>query len=352
MVVILGDGTIVADDDPRARLRRARTHLPDTRLKLAVTVVALAAAYSFVFAPGSEAANGKVPAMAPAPGDHWYHLYRSPFLMRDLSKASAHQDHSFLGRVKHLFRPKDTTHMDKTGRESDYGGADGAAFETFNIDDPDSHLGTLCASTKFALSVYFCGAATANGESNIWNGWAGASQQLRETLESMRMLSMRDGPEKNVHSAFVYELGLGQMERSDPPLEHVWTVVAQPDGKYMWLQSYIGHYTLQQWMKESLRRGEQYLTYEQLISKLDKYDELRAAAATGWTSRANTLYQELFYVDVLRARGAVDFTAENAIKDLGWQIRCKYPTSSTPPPPDPGVRYEESRGFGGVVRRR
>ena len=61
MVVILGDGTIVADDDPRARLRRARTHLPDTRLKLAVAAVALAAAYSFVFAPGSEAANDKCP---------------------------------------------------------------------------------------------------------------------------------------------------------------------------------------------------------------------------------------------------------------------------------------------------
>ena len=105
-------------------------------------------------------------------------------------------------------------------------------------------------------------------------------------------------------------------------------------------------------MDEGVTTPWRTVTYEQLISKLDKYDELRAAAATGWTSRANTPYQELFYVDVLRARGAVDFTAENAIKDLGWQIRCKYPTSSTPPPPDPGVRYEESRGFGGVVRRR
>ena len=90
-------------------------------------------------------------------------------------------------------------------------------------------VGTRCASTKFALSVYFCGAATANGEPNIWNGWAGALQQLRETLESMRMISMQDG----VHPAFVYELSLGQRERSDPALEHVWTIVAQPDGTYM-----------------------------------------------------------------------------------------------------------------------
>ena len=60
--------------------------------------------------------------------------------------------------------------------------------------------------------------------------------------------------------------------------------MAQPDGTYMWLQSYIQHYTLQKWMKEALRRGEQYLTYDQLMAKLDAYEELRSAAATGWTS--------------------------------------------------------------------
>ena len=140
MVVILGDGTVVADDDPRARLRRARQQLPDSRLKYALLAVALAAAYSFVNAPASEAAGGKVPAMSRAPKDHWLHIYYSPFLVRDLSRSSAHQDHSVLGRVKHLFRPglgKDTT-LDSKGREVDYGGADGSAFEEIDIEDPDS----------------------------------------------------------------------------------------------------------------------------------------------------------------------------------------------------------------------
>ena len=139
MVVILGDGTVVADDDPRARLRRARQHLPDSRLKYALLAVALAAGYSFVNAPASEAAGGKVPAMNRAPKDHWLHFYYSPFLVRDLSRSSAHQDHSVLGRVKHLFRPglKDTK-LDDKGREVDYGGADGSAFEEMDIRDPDS----------------------------------------------------------------------------------------------------------------------------------------------------------------------------------------------------------------------
>jgi len=210
-----------------------------------------------------------------------------------------------------------------------------------DIRDPDSVVGTRCASTKFALSVYFCGAATANGEPNEWNAWAGGLEALRETLESSRLLSMRDGT--NVHPAFVYELSLGQRERSDPALEHVWTIVAQPDGTYMWLQSYIQHYTLQKWMKEAMRRGEQYLTYDQLMAKLDAYQELRAAAATGWTARANTLYKELFWVDV-RENGDVRFSAANAIEDLWWQIRCKYPTDKNPPPPGPGPRAGESRG--------
>ena len=202
-------------------------------------------------------------------------------------------------------------------------------------------VGTRCASTKFALSVYFCGAATANGdELNTWNGWAGGLEALRETLESMRMLSRKGG----VHPAFVYELSLGQKERSDPALEHVWTIVAQPDGTYMWLQSYIQHYTLQKWMKEALRRGEQYLTYEQLTAKLDKIQDLRAAAATDWTARANTLYEELFWVDVIKKKGSISFSAANAIEDLWWQIRCKYPTAKTPPPPGPGPRAGESRG--------
>ena len=101
--------------------------------------MALAAAYSFVNAPASEAAAGKVPAMNRAPKDHWLHIYYSPFLVRDLSRSSAHQDHSVLGRVKHLFRPglKDTK-LDNKGREVDYGGADGSAFEEMDIRDPDS----------------------------------------------------------------------------------------------------------------------------------------------------------------------------------------------------------------------
>ena len=189
-------------------------------------------------------------------------------------------------------------------------------------------VGTRCASTKFALSVYFCGAATANGdELNTWNGWAGGLEALRETLESMRMISRKGG----VHPAFVYELSLGQKERSDPALEHVWTIVAQPDGTYMWLQSYIQHYTLQKWMKEALRRGEQYLTYEQLTAKLDKIQDLRAAAATDWTARANTLYEELFWVDVIKKKGSISFSAANAIEDLWWQTVWKSTGASGAP---------------------
>ena len=80
-----------------------------------------------------------------------------------------------------------------------------------------------------------------------------------------------------------------------------------------------------------MRRGEQYLTYEQLTAKLDKYQELRAAAAAGWTARANAVDvirqgSISFWVDV-RENGDVRFSAANAIEDvasMAWRIRCKY----------------------------
>ena len=43
---------------------------------------------------------------------------------------------------------------------------------------------------------------------------------LREALTVMRAIASEE--HDDVHQALVYELGLGQLERSDPPLEHVW----------------------------------------------------------------------------------------------------------------------------------
>mmetsp|Transcript_919 Transcript_919/g.2797 ORF Transcript_919/g.2797 Transcript_919/m.2797 type:complete len:104 (-) Transcript_919:87-398(-) len=97
----------------------------------------------------------------------------------------------------------------------------------------------------------------------------------------------------------------------------------------MWLQSYIDHYTLPDWMKEAKRRGEQYLTHEQLLGKLDQFAELRRVSATSWTSRANELYKSLFFADVMKSSNAQivngGYTSQTQLTDMTFDLACVYP---------------------------
>ena len=82
-------------------------------------------------------------------------------------------------------------------------------------------------------------------------------------------------------------------------------------------------------MKEAKRRGEQYMTFDALMVRLGELRELREAAATSWTPRANVLYKKLFYVDVMKAsdvaRSIATFSAANAFTDIHWSVPCAYP---------------------------
>ena len=77
-----------------------------------------------------------------------------------------------------------------------------------------------------------CGAAT-GGEPARPGTVGGALRRLRETLESMRMISMQDG----VHPAFASPRP--SASGAVDPAPSTQAIVAQPDGTYMWLQSYI-----------------------------------------------------------------------------------------------------------------
>ena len=41
---------------------------------------------------------------------------------------------------------------------------------------------------------------------------------------------------------------------------HVWNIVAQPDGSFHWLQSFINHYSLPSWLRQSDARSERHMT--------------------------------------------------------------------------------------------
>ena len=42
---------------------------------------------------------------------------------------------------------------------------------------------------------------------------------------------------------------------------HVWNIVAQPDGTFHWLQSFINHYSLPSWLRQSDARSERHVSH-------------------------------------------------------------------------------------------
>ena len=42
---------------------------------------------------------------------------------------------------------------------------------------------------------------------------------------------------------------------------HVWNIVAQPDGSFHWLQSFINHYSLPSWLRQSDARSERHIRW-------------------------------------------------------------------------------------------
>ena len=46
-----------------------------------------------------------------------------------------------------------------------------------------------------------------------------------------------------------------------PRYAHVWNIVAQPDGSFHWLQSFINHYSLPSWLRQSDARSERHVSH-------------------------------------------------------------------------------------------
>jgi len=157
---------------------------------------------------------------------------------------------------------------------------------------------TRCSSTRYAVTAHFCGHRAADNldstrtddERGIMS--TGVAPFIRLLAAIHRNATSHNAP----HPTFVYRLGISPTERSDPSQAHVWSIVAQPDGTFMWLQSFINHYSLNKWIRMDLAdsRGERYLTLKQLRAKLDRLRWLQNVES--WSTAANNVYRELFNV--------------------------------------------------------
>ena len=81
-------------------------------------------------------------------------------------------------------------------------------------------------------------------------------------------------------------------------LGHVWTVVGQPDGTFLWLQSYIQEYTLGDWMAHSKARGLNPMNLTEVRRRVAGLKALERPRPTGWDAELDALYHEMFHVRV------------------------------------------------------
>mmetsp|Transcript_33600 Transcript_33600/g.56519 ORF Transcript_33600/g.56519 Transcript_33600/m.56519 type:complete len:353 (+) Transcript_33600:163-1221(+) len=334
MVFILPNGDVVPDNDPRANAAVANARFYDTvkKNKLLFWLAFVTLFLVFFWKPDDPFADGPVPAAARPPTEHWGAIQRNHNFVR-LFTDHANGAGSRRGSVKTVLLGS-ASGIKKYAYSKEYGGDDGHEPEAISHEDLNTVAVTRCTSTRFAVTAYFCGLDVASNrdQSRRESGNSTALEfEGAAALDEHLVYMHRD------LQAVMYRLGIGSATPSDPPQSHVWSIVGHPDGTFHWLQSFVGHYSLQEWMTHVEKIGEKNLSLAQLRAKLRQVQELQAVEA--WTERANALYLELFHVDQSKAAqargggGRHEWVAEeHGLVHLTWDMACVYPLPLVGPP--------------------
>jgi len=324
--------------------------MPRSRSHVAIGMMALVLA--FKLSRRDPLADGQVPAAAREPHEHWHFLNDSPTIVRDLTAGARKPFWKRLLKMKEMFEEIE---------DADYGGEDGHEAEDMDdgvgegarIGTRDMHMltetmrVTRCATTSSALAGYFCGRSVQHNQdrhSATRKGYFGGSGHeaivpLNSTLaihhaEGERALAAGTG----AHRRLVYRIGVAP-EDGAAGYAHVWTVVALPTGRFYWLQSFIGHYSLHSWMRKLEREhgvaeAARGLSLETLQRKLTTLASL--FRFDRWDEAANTAYESLFNVDMFRARGKRDALTKREkvehqrLGSFQWDVACEFPTPTAP----------------------
>ena len=143
----------------------------------------------------------------------------------------------------------------------------------------------------------------------------------------------QNGRKNGTHRRSVYRLDIGS-EDQFAGYSHAFSIVAQPDGTFYWLQSFIGHYSLSTWMKKVDFTNKSglagHLTLDELMRKLHKVDRLMNIH--DWTDEANQDYLDLFNVDMnvaaiknSSARKRMAWNDTHRLSIFQWDEACEYP---------------------------
>mmetsp|Transcript_27269 Transcript_27269/g.81202 ORF Transcript_27269/g.81202 Transcript_27269/m.81202 type:complete len:382 (-) Transcript_27269:192-1337(-) len=278
--------------------------------------------------------GGAIPAASVKLGGHWDDILRHPSFTRKMcsyTRTTPWWRGGFLSLREKSFRE----HVEA----ADIGGEHGHEPEPLDTDDnqvggAESMAVTRCTSTQFAVTAYFCGLDVAHNRDSAEDaakapsviGGQGIGESEIDKFESWLKAMHALGEARGKHPRYVYRLGVGT-EGSEAGYAHVWDIVAQPDGTFYWLQSFVGHYSLPSWMRQSDAKGERDLLFETVLHKLEALRELFRIVA--WDRAANANYLRLFNVDMDRARRVDkrETAMHQRLHHFSWDLACGYPAA-------------------------
>ena len=211
MVTILGDGTLVADDDPRLRAQTRRRSVAAYRWPIALGSLLAASVLFNVFFGSDDLADGHVPASDR--NDHIAYILSSSatFVLTYLRNANT-------GTLTDLLRPDTLADMERGGRTSihGHGAEDIASAGKMGM---ASQSTTRCVSTQYAITAYFCGDEVA---SNLEEGGTGSWHGLADLEALLAQRSAAAPPPPGGFSRLV--LRLDTKMAVDVGQGHVWPV--------------------------------------------------------------------------------------------------------------------------------
>ena len=216
----------------------------------------------------------------------------------------------------------------------DSGGEDGHVPEAFKLgeDQPSSLAArdalavTRCTTSRSAMTAYFCGCAVATNQDRSKGDASKPHQFGVDTFTASLKANHAAGELAGTHRRAVYRLGIGSLAGGVAGYDHAWSIIAQPDGRFWWLQSFISQYSLATWMGKLDAAGSRSLSLAALLQRLRKISGL--TRIKGWTPAANAAYLFLFDVDKnARPRGHAEgdeWKPEHRLSVFAWDTACEY----------------------------
>jgi len=333
MVYISTNGSIESvappSRNPLVQLKRFLFATPQ-RSAAVVGVVSLCLKFDVFKIKSNPLADGRIPAAGKKPREHWSAMANDMVFVRTMTESLEKTKAKTEAARKALKKIDLDRYVDRV----DFGGPDGHVAERTDWRDVESIRVTRCATTRSAITAYMCGAEVATDRDVGLLGLQNrkAPNYGTTSLKEYVKCRFRQGEQKNggVHRRSVYRIGIGCNDNL-AGYSHAFSIVAQPDGTFFWLQSFISHYSLTTWMAKvdaTTASGlSGHLTYPELLAKFEKMDRLMSIDS--WTDQANADYVDLFDVDKRKKSlgngELLRWNLDHRLDHFGWDEACEYP---------------------------